>query len=953
MIVVQGMSVPLIVDSYVDVGDNCQKLEIWTNGERKIIEPPFKPYLISKTNAPFIEGYVKVEEIEGLPLSTLKKTKLYKYSFDNTGAISAINRAVERDGGDSGLKRMLCDNHTEFRERIIIDLPGYFKEYANTNDLRIFCFDLETVMHNRMDYKSICSAAWGWGTEKEKIKSVQAPIYWRPAWGDEDITYNNVAIRTVDDFLGILRSEGVPEFITLEEGELYYNDREAWEREKSAEFFKDKVPYVRPEDEIRVIDALLDAFVEANPDIIIGYNVEDFDFVRLFERCQELNAKYQRIGRSASGFPGFVKLIKKKHGHKEIVKVKVSGRIIYDVLKPVRADQSLHGIKRRGLKDVVEWMKLPVMREDTANTAIIPNARLKEYNEHDIFSTLQLFNVYFRNSVTLCEMFGIPVNMLLDSSASFLANVFHGIDLHKMGIVSDGMNRERHPEIYDRAIIAAMQGEEVDDDSNAAYEAAYVDIYQTGSFEEIDKVDFKGMYNAIEITANISPETTKIVSYEPYNENGFKYVKRGNLTVYYVPDKRINKTVLIAVNNSFDGVLRRKLKEIRETRFAIKQQMKTCAPEDIPKLESQQYGLKVVANIPSGYNGQAVARWGDIAVSILTVGIGRELIKDTIKYVEAKYGGNTSIANISNLKFADKSLFKVCVEVDTDGIYICKKVDEKELNNYLAERVKVLLGVETSEMQLDFDEYGAGCFIKMKNYILYDKKGNLVIHGAGLKGSRQPKCFDIALAKLAKCMLLKEGSIKDVINDVLDISQYKIPQLALGVKLSKDPAAASADEGGYNEGTIWSDLIKQAQREKMVVQQGTEFDYVKTTDGYRIAHTVNSIREIDEKYYKNMISKLIINLGLNNELKMSNTGDMDEWTSGELTEEEKNRVQQNEVCYDADVYGNDGINDYDEDKKTLTQTIAELTEVLSNSDTKVQINIIQTKKQNDPMSDWW
>lgn len=925
------MKVPLIVDSYVDVTDNCQKLEIWTNGERKIIEPPFKPYLVSKTNAPFIEGYASVDEIEGMPLSTLKKTKLYKYSFDNTSAISAINRAVERDGGDSGAKKMLCDNHTEFRERIIIDIPQYFAKFANTNDLRIFCFDLETLLHNRMDYKHIISAAWGWGLEEGQIKSAQAPIYWRMAWSDEPITYNDVVIKTVDEFIAQLRLIK-PEFLTADEEQLYNNDVEAWEREKSAEFFKDKVPYVLKEDELRVVDALLDAFVEANPDIIIGYNHEEFDFVRLFERCTELNAKYQRIARSIPGFSGFVKVVKKKHGHKETVKIKVSGRVIYDVLNSVRGDQSLHGIKRRGLKDVAEWMKLPVMREDTINTAIIPNNRLKQYNEHDIFSTLQLFNVYFRNSITLCEMFGIPVNMLLDSSASFLANVFHGIDLHMLGIVSDGMNRERHPEIYDRAKLAAEQGEEVDDEGGAAYEAAYVDIYQTGSFNKIDKVDFKGMYNAIEITANISPETTKIIGFEPYNENGFKYVRRGQFTIYYVPDKRIGKTVLIAVNTAFDGVLRRKLKEIRETRFAIKQQMKKCAPEDIPKLESQQYGLKVVANIPSGYNGQAVARWGDIAVSILTVGIGRELIKDTIRYIESKYGGNDKLANITNLKAVDRSLFKVCVEVDTDGIYICQKVDGDELNDYLADRVKVLLGVEASEMQLDFDNYGPGCFVKMKNYILYDKDDNLVIHGAGLKGSRQPKCFDIALAKLAKCLLLKEGNIKDVINDVLDISQYKIPQLALGVKLSKNPDAASADEGGYNEGTIWSDLIKQAQREKMVVVQGTEFDYVKTYDGYRIAHTVNSVREIDESYYKNMISKLIVNLGLQEELMMSNTEDSDPWLYGDVTVEQKVEMIKAvaEICR--------------EDSKNLTQ-------MFNNIITNPQP--IQTQAKKDTSEEWW
>jgi DNA polymerase elongation subunit (family B) len=499
---------------------------------------------------------------------------------------------------------------------------------------------------------------------------------------------------------------------------------------------------------------------------------------------------------------------------------------------------------------------------------------MKLYNESDVVTTFRLFKVYFLNNQTLAEMHGVPLNMIIDGSPSFLANIFQAPELHAMGIVSDGLNRERHKEIYDMELRKQNKDEDFDGDdddkSTSAYEAAYVDIYQTGVFDEVYKVDYKGMYNAVEITANISPETTQIVKYLPYDKNGYKFEKRGTITLYFIPDRRIGKTVVIAVNNAFDGVLRKKLRKIRETRFLIKQQMKKCAPEEIPRLESQQYGLKVVANIPSGYNGQATARWGDIAVSLLTVGIGRLLIRDTIKYVEAKYGGNDWILDVDDVKEIDKSRFKVCIEVDTDGIYVSKKVDVDDLNEYLTKRVRELLGVEENEMQLDFEEFHQGCFLKMKTYVLYDDKDNLIIHGAGLKGSRQPKCFDVALEKLVRCILKGEGAPKDVINDVLDITKYDVKDLVFGVKLSKAP-------DDYDKTSMYAKLVAKARALGMEVKAGSELDYVKTWDGYEFVHTVQSKQEIDKRHYEDMISKLIINLRLKEELMSKDTDAVDEW----------------------------------------------------------------------------
>ena len=1030
----QGMAVPLIAKSFIDLQSNKQKLEIWTNGEKHIVDPPFLPYIISQVELPFTEGEVKGEKLAGYPLSTLRKTEMFKYSFPNTGAIAKLNKELEAPQNEM-IKRAVCDNHTEFRERIIIDMPDYFKRFANINPLKLFCFDIETLMFNNRDYTSIISIAWG--TDQDHVTSMQAPVYWRSSEGFNVKEYGTIddlllrleennEIKTSEDIIveeaqfeaerverrrreeaeiennrlerlaeilapydsddirrGVIERESLEasmlekakrEQISLakasqnkkaredawnEEKRLFNEDKNAWHALKIEQFTRDKTPYVKDDDEINLINEFFMALRQANPDIVTGFNHKDFDFIRIFDRCSHYGIDYQVIARSN----GKVEVGEKKKNFITYQDVSITGRVVYDLFFAGQDDQSLHGIKRRGLKDIAEWMNIPTIREDTKHTATITLPRLKAYNESDVTTTFKLFSVYFLNQQTLAEMFGVPINMMLDASSSFLSNVFQAPELHEQGIVSDGMNKERHKDIYDleykAALRAAEAAAEEDDDEEYAeedegddkkkkgvYEAAYVDIYQTGFFEFNDKVDYKGMYNAIEITANISPETTQIIKMLPYDRNGFKAIPHGKNTIYYIPDKRIGKIIVIAVNNSFDGVLRKKLKYIRETRFAIKQQMKTCPPEDLPKLESQQYGLKVVANIPSGYNGLSSARWGDIAVSILTVGIGRLLIIDTIKYIEAKYGGNEWMLDdpTLDLRKVPKDKFKVCIEVDTDGIYISKHVDKDELNAYLEERVKELLKVDASEMELDMDLNHEAFFFKRKTYVYYDEKNNLKIHGGAFKGSKQARCFDKALEKLVRCRLKHEGEPTDVINDILNIDQYSYDDLSLGTKLSKAPEM-------YEPGSLWDKLSKKAVALGQIVKAGTILDYIKTRgDNYDLAYTIKSRQEIDYKYYTNTLSRLIINFGFKNELKAKDTATNDEFME---TDESGNIVTAESPQDDWD-WGKtekpkwDGFdNKVEVPQKAVAEKAA--TPVV---DTKVNDIIISPKVEESDLDDW-
>ena len=787
------MKIPLMVTTTIN--EDRQVLEIWRNGKKEVVEPPFSPYfLVRKPVGLSVEPSI-IEQVTVKPLSTLQSTKAYRYYFPNTAYINQVNKGLKKTSfHEDKINKLFLENRTEFRERIIIDLPDYFTQFPQTENIKPYFFDIETGTKDGFDLGFIISIAYA-GADLI-IHSKQIPIHY-----DRDL------------------------------------------------------PYVLESDERELILWFLQSILDNDPDIIAGYYLKDFDFSYIFNRCVQLGINYQKIGRD--GTVDF-------YPDHEKVKINVGGRIIYDIYESVKEDQTLFGIKSRGLKSVAKWMKFSnVIEEDTSSTTDISQKDLKIYNESDVNLTIQLYNVYILNIITQAEMFGIPLNMLIEGSPSFLANVFQGQGLHAAGIVSDGMNRDRHPEIYDRYRA---------DDEKANYQAAYVDIYRTGKIDKLFKVDFKGMYNAIEITVNASPDTTKIIGYEPLTpESEFLMTKEGSHIIYRVPDNVIGKVVVIDVDNSFDGILRTELKRIRQARAEIKAIMKTCSPEERPRLESQQWTLKVAANIPSGYNGQAVCRWGDIAVSILTVGIGRELIKDTIKYIEKKYADN----DISHLDLSlmteeeKKKHIKACVETDTDGVYIDRWVDIDDLNDYLNHRVEVIFGVK-NELELELDEYKTGYFIKMKTYIYRTLSDELVIHGAALKSSKQPGCFDKALTQLGEHILSDhpKQTIKELIQHILDIKTYSKHDLILRVNLGKPPS-------GYDASTLWGKLIRQADLLGIPLKEGSMIEYIKTVDDYQIAKTVTSPQMVDTLYYKSILERLITTFGFAHELKVKDIADME------------------------------------------------------------------------------
>lgn len=591
------------------------------------------------------------------------------------------------------------------------------------------------------------------------------------------------------------------------------------------------------QNEKELLEEFLCAVETLDPSILVGYYHRGFDLPRIIDRCKFHKLDYHRLGREKG-----TNYNVNRRFHE--TNVTVPGRILYDLLDSVMLDQTLYGLKNKKMKTICEhfgiegsnWTK-EAMAEQTAD---IPTDILKAHNEDDIKRTIGLWKVYWNNIVTQAEMFAIPLQMVAETaSQTLIANLFLGRGLFQQNIMSDGTNKDRYPEIFRRK---KEKGE-------GSYEAAMVGIYLPGFHEKVWKIDFSGFYPSLMAAFNLSPDVCKIIKYLPY-KNEFKSKVSGNKTIYYIPDKNINKIIVIAVRNDKDGFLRTELRKIREKRDIIKARYKNASDEEKNQLESEQWGLKILQNIPSGKNGEALSRYGSIPVTICTVGFAREIMKDLNKYLNRNS--------------------QVVIEIDTDGYYMTERPNLKEVNIFLTKLIADKFNLEESaEISLDLDEYNSGYFIKMKNYILMNLNGEMTFHGVSMKSSRHPGIFVKARDILAKALLNQEEDIKKIINSIMKMNQYSLDDFTLRNTLHKPLKE-------YSKGSLQRKIANQALAKGIPVEVGTQIEYIKGTAGWIIAPNAKA-SDIDEKYYDKVIEKLCIAFGFEDKFKSRNNKNLDEW----------------------------------------------------------------------------
>jgi len=472
--------------------------------------------------------------------------------------------------------------------------------------------------------------------------------------------------------------------------------------------------------EAEMIERFIEIIKEYSPEIIIGYNSDEFDFPYIKARAEKYGIKVD------FGNENNLKLTRGLESN-----AKINGIIHLDLLKFVKKNMSANlQLESYSLDSVAKELLEEGKKEidfDGVMEAWDANQDLREFSEYNIKDnelTLRIFHKIYPIISELVKLIGINMydicrmsyGQLVENYLIKRANEFNEII----------PNKPMHEEISYRRI--------------EKYQGAFVMEPKVGMYDEIAFLDFRSLYPSIIIAKNIYPGNLN-------NKEGYKTPEifdNGIKKVYYFDTKE-------------EGFIPQIIKDVIIRRNRIKEMTKK---ENDVTLKARSYALKTIANSAYGMYGFFGARYYSRECAESITAFGRQYIQDTIKKAE------------------DNGF--IVIYGDTDSVCLSlKNKTRKDALNFLEDINKEL----PSLMELELENfYQRGLFVGKKSEQQGAKKkyalmqNNEKIKITGFETIRKDWSIIARETQLKVIeLILKEGNyenalefVKKVIKDIKD-----------------------------------------------------------------------------------------------------------------------------------------------------------------------------------------
>jgi DNA polymerase delta subunit 1 len=161
---------------------------------------------------------------------------------------------------------------------------------------------------------------------------------------------------------------------------------------------------------------------EVDPDILTGYNVQNFDLPYILNRCKKLKVEEAQVLGRLAGVKASMRdttFQSSAHGKRENIETQVDGRVVFDMLQYMRRE---HKLSSYSLNSVSAHF-LGQQKEDVHHSIIADlqrgsaddRRRLAVYCLKDAFLPQRLADklMVVINHVELCRVVGVPLDFLL------------------------------------------------------------------------------------------------------------------------------------------------------------------------------------------------------------------------------------------------------------------------------------------------------------------------------------------------------------------------------------------------------------------------------------------------------------------------------------------------------------------------------------------------------------
>uniref|UniRef100_UPI00358E14AD DNA polymerase delta catalytic subunit isoform X1 n=1 Tax=Myxine glutinosa TaxID=7769 RepID=UPI00358E14AD len=509
-------------------------------------------------------------------------------------------------------------------------------------------------------------------------------------------------------------------------------------------------------------DDLLKAWSEflriVDPDILTGYNIQNFDLPYLLNRAVALKvATFPHLGR----IPTMRSVIRdssfqsRQMGRRDNKIINIEGRVTFDLLQVLLRDYKL----RSYTLNAVSFHFLQEQKEDVQHSIITDlqngteqtRRRLAVYCLKDAFLPLRLLEklMCVINYMEMARVTGVPLTYLL----------YRG---QQIKVVSQLLRQAMKHDLV-MPVVKAESGED--------YQGAIVIEPIKGYYDlPIATLDFSSLYPSIMIAHNLCYTTL---------------IQRDHIDKYSIKEEEFIVTPSASL---FVKASRHKglLPEILENLLVARQRAKRALKEETDPfrrcvLDGRQSALKVSANSVYGFTGAQIGRLPCLEISQSVTGFGRKMIEDTKELVESTFTRANGYAVDAKVIYGDTDSVMCKFGVDTvaEAMALGKEAAASVSKHFIP------------PIKLEFEKvYYPYLLINKKRYAGPCYSSNTEIHDKldckGIETVRRDNCplvVNLINTCLQKILINRDpdGAVehaKDTISDLLcnriDISQLVI-----------------------------------------------------------------------------------------------------------------------------------------------------------------------------------
>lgn len=498
---------------------------------------------------------------------------------------------------------------------------------------------------------------------------------------------------------------------------------------------------------------------KADPDLITGYNISNFDFPYLLDRAKHLKVNgfefWTRLPRLKSSHKDS-KFSSKQLGNRDNKTTNTNGRLQLDMLQLIQRD---HQLRSYTLNSVSAHF-LGEQKEDVHYTMITElfngtpesRRRLALYCFKDAYLPQRLMDKLscLANYTEMARVTGVPFTFLLarGQQIRFMSQLFRRA-------------------LEQKLVIPNMRTE----GSDAQYEGATVIEPDRRYYNvPIATLDFASLYPSIMQAHNLC--YTTLIKKPAVEKFGLKkdedYIVTPNGDMFVTAKRR-------------KGLLAQILEELLVAR---KQAKKELAVETDPfkkaVLNGRQLALKVTANSVYGLTGATTGKLPCLEIASSTTSYGRQMIEKTKDEVEKRYNIANGYSHDAHVVYGDTD--SVMVRFGTGDLAEAMKLGEEAANYVSSKFVKPI--------KLEFEKvYFPYLLINKKRYAglfwtrpdKYDKMDT-----KGIETVRRDNCLLVqtVIEKVLRMILIDrdvdgaqeyvKATISDLLQNKIDMSKLVI-----------------------------------------------------------------------------------------------------------------------------------------------------------------------------------